>query len=744
MSETINPMEFMKSAATEKRAKENVVKTKNITKMMVDNSGIFGGQIDDDKSQIVLQEVTETLGSKYALDKNNSLVGGIEEKIRSGTEIQITIAQENLNVLSNSVFTAINFSFKGFNEELFTSVLSAEQMDSFLPVELKGLGKYIKEADSKLSETDKKQLIAVNKEIETNDLFNASNSEKSDAAKSWGEMARIRPQNSLSRQYLETCRSYLLDSDIDRKQKMDGFHNKEKVYQTYSPGVEAEDGSRGRGEHGFSYGPEKDDFAVKVMRSQGTNFRREMPASWFKKENSTEKNWYEMAAYMAEYAGTKTVLKDSTKGLEKLWFDDNIRMKLNEADFVVMYKKEGFKTATQRILKDFCVLKSDVNGGTKFLYLNTELSNIKDGKGNLIPKSTLYANDIDTYKENLAMELCKKKVFNNVSDYDVQYRKQIDLLKSSRGLDEDEAIEKWREVHNYDDIQIEVGTAWNFLYSCDFIESADFYRDLKPLDGVRGDTVNFIFHPEAKVDSKIRIDKGDVVSGKEEIKGGPLVDWYVYQLQHDPKFREEYRNGEHRLFPKRLGITFLDMYEVTDLNGEKMSLSRMLIEGKDLDVDKMPYKGSTKWNMYQNQKDQLEGSLTTFKYLTGDARLDGKNTEQWAVGINNGVALLRQQEELPGTKEKITIMDDVRFYAAIIYSSFGLNSTDRLMTVKTPWPSYKESLRQITMKSFIKSSDPELNKPVSLFDKDGPTKFQKQVFDFMYKNAVVRGVSNIL
>ncbi len=422
-------------------------------------------------------------------------------------------------------------------------------------------------------------------------------------------------------------------------------------------------------------------------------------------------------------------MKDGVKGTEKLWLDDNYRTKLNESELKIMYEKHGFRVALQKFVTDLCVLKRDEGSGSEFLYLKPEKEG--DGKTLVISKKLL---DIDGYKQEVAMSLCAQKAYLGKGSVSELYSREISQIMSSRGLNREQSIEVWKKVHNFDEAQIEVGTAWNFLYNCDFVESADFYRELGPIDGVKGDAANFIFHPDAKVSSKLTDKK--LFIGRDEIKGGPLADWYDHQLKYDKDFRAEYeRGGDVRLFPRRLGVGFLDTYSV-ETNRGKMSMAKALIEGATIDFSK---RQASKSNIFKDYKDMREGALTTFKFLTGQMPLDGKNGKQWGIEIKNAISLLHQQGEMPDG-QKLPILDDVRLYAAIIYGSGGVNKSDKLLTLRFPVQDYREAIRQLCLQSFIACSNSDLN----YAPRSGVlSKFQKEVFDFVYKGSFKRGFSDI-
>lgn len=482
---------------------------------------------------------------------------------------------------------------------------------------------------------------------------------------------------------------------------------------------------RKKGRGGFSYGPEFDRFAIAVIRGLGSDLRVNSPPKWFNETERSNQIWYETAHYLAQCSEYKTAMKDSVKGTEKLWLDDNYRTKLNESELKIMYERQGFRIALQKFVTDLCVLKTDESNGSEFLYLRPEKD--ADGKALVISHKLL---DIDTYKQEMAMSLCAHKAYSGKGNNRELFSREISQIMSSRGLNREQSIEVWKKVHNFDEAQIEVGTAWNFLYNCDFVESADFSRQLGPIDGVKGDAANFIFHPDAKVSSKLTDEK--LAEARDEIKGGPLALWYEHQLKYDKDFRAEYeRGGDARLFPRRLGVGFLDTYSV-ETNMGKMSMARALMEGATIDFSK---RQASKSNIFKDYKDMREGALVTFKFLTGQMPLDGKNQRQWGIEIKNAISLLHQQGKMPDGK-KLPILDDVRLYAAIIYGSGGVNPSDKLLTLRFPVQDYREAIRQLCLESFVACSNSDLN----VSPKSGVlSKFQKEVFDFVYKGSAKRG-----
>jgi len=708
---------------------------------LTNNQDFFGYGEDDEKRSEIANKVLGRLDSKYRS------VEDIIAVTRPESNKNVKRGEADLASVAESVFMAMNMSALG--ESLITETMTAEQIDQNLPEQFKGIG--VEVVKIRMAEDEKNRIAALNKRVEEEDLF------LSQDKKGRGKMADELKgdESTLVGRYEKVLGKILEDLGVD-KGEIDGKRRKqgknieddygpERIdYGEEPPGDDDADsvGAGKRKGRGFSYGPELREFAKAVIESRQTDYRESSPPQWLKEKDDQDEYWYRMADYMSSCADNKTALKDSVKGLEKLWFDDNIRMKLNEADFEVMYGNKGFRFAVERILKDMCVFekRGANNDGGEFLYLRKDAF------------TKIY--DLDNYKAEMSMLVCKIKAYGN-RDFEESFKNEINRLMSVNRVSEKQVIKLWQEKNHFYDAQIEAGTAWNFLYNCNFLESADYNRELWPTDAARGDTVNFVFHPDAKVNSKLEEDK--ILLGKEEVKGGPLADWYLYQLEHNPQFRREYDQGMHRLFPKRLCVSFLDTYSVYTTKREKMTMAKALFNGEEIDCSRLKYseqirkakerdgvdveknKAASKLSMFKDYKDLLEGALTTFKYLTGEAPLDGKNTQQWAIGIKNGMALLRQQE-VNVSGGRLPELDQPNIYAAIIYASFGLNRADRLMTVKKIFPDYRTGLEIIAMQDFVKSSD----KTQNISRKEWiPTPFQKRVFEIIYKDAVTRTLNDL-
>lgn len=150
----LSAVEFIKQASQEARRNERVDK---IAGLLVDNAEVFGGEIKKEKSDQVCEEVLGVFEAGYK---------SVEEMVNTSrnnnaTERQREMAKENLEVLGKGIFVAMNRTFANFPgeaTETITSQMTGEQIDSVLPDQLKGIGKYVKEADTNTTGEEKKKI----------------------------------------------------------------------------------------------------------------------------------------------------------------------------------------------------------------------------------------------------------------------------------------------------------------------------------------------------------------------------------------------------------------------------------------------------------------------------------------------------------------------------------------------------------------------------------------------------------
>lgn len=129
-------------------------KVDDLTRKIMENDFVFG-EVQDGKVYDACQMILSSLGASYYSVK------GIEEMIENPnmTELQKEMARENLGILGKAVFRAMNLFFYESGPKLTTSVLDAESIEEFLPNSWKGLGLYMKEADTEATKEEKGSLL---------------------------------------------------------------------------------------------------------------------------------------------------------------------------------------------------------------------------------------------------------------------------------------------------------------------------------------------------------------------------------------------------------------------------------------------------------------------------------------------------------------------------------------------------------------------------------------------------------
>lgn len=125
-----------------------------LTRKIMENDFVFG-EVQDGKVFDACQMILSSLGASYYSVK------AIEEIIDNPnmTELQKEMARENLGILGKAVFRAMNLFFKKSGPKLVTSTLDAESIEEFLPSSWKGLGIYMKKADTEATEEEKEYLL---------------------------------------------------------------------------------------------------------------------------------------------------------------------------------------------------------------------------------------------------------------------------------------------------------------------------------------------------------------------------------------------------------------------------------------------------------------------------------------------------------------------------------------------------------------------------------------------------------
>lgn len=125
------------------------------------------------------------------------------------------VAESDRDSMVDAVFIAMNASALG--KDLVTDQLSAEDIDSLLVEEVKGVGKFIKER--KITKEEESDLLIINKRIEEEGLFDKASDET--RGKFYGKWEKKDGEDggSLVRMYVETCRERMKDIGIKEEIK---------------------------------------------------------------------------------------------------------------------------------------------------------------------------------------------------------------------------------------------------------------------------------------------------------------------------------------------------------------------------------------------------------------------------------------------------------------------------------------------------------------------------------------------
>lgn len=432
------------------------------------------------------------------------------------------------------------------------------------------------------------------------------------------------------------------------------------------------------------YGPDMETFTRKVLIGTRTDFRDGMPPAWYKnltkegkpgkkdrlgKEKGSMEQWkYRIIAELADFSGSKMALKDGD--LETL--ANKARPAMAKEEFKALYEMDsktgsglpGFKESLEVLMKDLFEYQKE-----------TGLLKIRESGD-------------------------YQKKFQNFFDYESDLAEQ---LYKGEGLF---TGKKPDGIKTLDEAKIALGTAWNFIFIGDTVESADERRLLNP-GKAYGDKVAAMFHPESKLLRKFKlrqvggkeIEKKGEFTGEEESYGGSYGEWWFNRMSEDAKLRQDVAAGKVHIFPNRLAMSFVESFGVfaiqEDGSPAEMSMARALSEGKTIvtnpnQVDEKYREGSlhiidfnSDSAMLIKYRDIYQASYAIFNQLQGKVEIRKGEEMKWAKDFKNNMALIKQNE-VPGLKKEdtgknkqyLSHVDDVEFLKIAIANTIG---------VKTEW-----------------------------------------------------------
>lgn len=361
MSERPSPIDFIKNANIEQRNKENQIRTENITRVLVENSGIFGGSIEEERSQQKSQEILDVFGAGYksAEEILNTL------KNPSATDRQKEIAKENLGVLGKGIFVAMNKAFGNYSNEAtetITSQLTGEQIDDILPPMLRGVGEYVKKTDKEATDEEKKK--AKEPFINTEEYQTTGKEEKGRNPRS------------------------------TRRAKSD-----------YIPPIKNNEGEWEGGAR-WEISPEYAADAMKNMDS-GMRWQSYTPPEWMKKlDMETQKR----IEYMVMINDGAAGLSYAGKDLDKIQ-GNRMYFAFSNEKFTTLFNPD-FKLVMSKMLNDLCEFDRDKNGnevdknGQKSIRYKEGIN--QKGKPGIDAEVEKNLEKIMNYKESLADFLAKE------------------------------------------------------------------------------------------------------------------------------------------------------------------------------------------------------------------------------------------------------------------------------------------------------------------------------------------------
>lgn len=638
MTERPSAIEFIKNANLEQRNKENQTRTEEITRKLVDNSSVFGGDTEEEKSEQICQEILGVFGAGY------KSVESMSNTLRnpSSTDRQKDITKENLAVLGKSVFVAMNKTFANYSKEAtetITSQLAPEEIDGLLPKQLQGIGRYVKEMDDKATEDEKKE------------------------AK---EPFKNKSQNVDNKDYdvnLAATRSF---------------------EQAANAGEEGKEGEgKDKGMPLFMLTKE-DIVTTEMMQRNKEQFHFSPPyPPWFKELAPDDKRLWMVRIKLVNGAAYKQALRNMD--VEKLMF--NRALDISRDEFKLLFKMEKFQEAVRGMFGDLLEWDNP-KAETGFRYLRLKkmtegelkkkLKKEEEEKGKkkhpvegfpLNEEVEKYLTHFESYKETLALRL------DGDSEAEKSYNEGKRASFKSRSA---------------------VGAAWNFLYIGNIIESADVDRQLKPTEVV-SDKIRTMIHPLQKALGKWGIykeGKGSLqgITGEEEPMGGDIASWIKYHLElgdirGDQSFRDKVKSGIIKPFPKRTSCSIMELLTIETKDKIKTNLAELIMASEDkIELDNSY--DNNDLDIYSDYRDIMDGCKTAYDYLSGSAKFEVQKGKEWVRKFNADIALIRQynangvEEVRDGNKviigerrfrPALSFVDDPEFIAWVIAASTGFD-----------------------------------------------------------------------
>jgi len=638
-----------------------------IADILVNNSGVFGGEIEGERSQLVSKEVLEVFGAGY------KDVEGIKNTMKnpSATDKQKEIAKQNLGILGKGIFVAMNNSFANFGEGAvtITSQISAEDIDGLLPEELRGVGQYVVEADGKAS-------VAEKVEVKKRKI-------KKEAARRSG---------SRYDENLSATRSFRGAGEGVSTEDKNGEDGQEKGMPLFMMSKE-------------------DVVNLEMTQRNKEQFHFSPPyPPWLKEMSDNEQRLWLLRVRLVNGTAYKQALRNMDA--EKLMFNRGLDM--TKGELRLLCEAPGTQEAMRMMFND--LFEKIEETGEQFLRLKR-----KPGKDDVFglpldDNTEYYLTHFEAYKEGLALMLDKKA--GSIKDGMAMYRNGIKASNESRGAvgmswnflylgNIIESADVDRQLKPTEVVSDKIRTMLHPLQKA--LGKWGVYKtggERREFDGVTGEEEPMGGEIATWVQYHLELDK----------------------IRGTSSFRDKLRNREIRPLPERMGCSLVEMLyvnyeengslkmeekkkkngevELDDNGNPKMVESKMLmskalslgkkisfpkdIEGEDLDI-------------FTDFRDAMDGTKTAFDYLNGKNRLElAKNEHEWARNFQKDIALIRQTktESTSSGRKYLSFLDDPEFMVWVIAASTGFESlADDIMldakSIKYDGSNYKGRIREI-------------------------------------------------
>jgi len=670
-----NPFsEYTAQKAEIDRAKENERRTVEIASILMKNKGFVGGQMEDEGSQQIEQEILGVFRANYKSVEEMGIIA--DGRNSSSSEKQIKLAKDNLQVLGDAGLVALNYLYRGYeNGGLPLDGQTADGIDPlFRDTKLEGIGKYI--ADRSVSFTDSGDRDGLLKLIKSfdrdHDLFSKLLKEKKG-------------------KYTDVLKQVF---QIEKSKSV------ETGRQSFRPRRNEEGEVEGGVEAAWQVTPEKLAEAMLFMDSS-VRWQSYTPPEWFKQLDAETQARIEYMVMVCEGASN---LSYAGKDLDKI-LGNKMYFSFDNEKFTKLFNGD-FKLVMSKMLNDLCELYVDEKTGNKCLRYKEKFYKLrKDGR---------FAEDADGRKiETVESDPDSRAdidqdVLSRLSGIRNYKNELADFLAVQNGR-----VQNGKPEANYID-QMNAYTAWNLFYMFGDSSIADRMRLLPTYGGIICDPLRTL-NMKAKAEGKLKISKGQREANDDELFeaelfGGQIASQVkkIMTIERDldrpidkktgKKLKQKIISGEFPLFQNKMCYGFLDfvaggrdLYKSVgvDDNGEvkwkkieaseNQTLATLLMDyaAFDNDGNLVSHKDNNSFSLGTSQvdflnwwRDHMEMAALANQTMMG--KVEVKSVEQFARTINDKIGMLRGVR-ING--RRLSYSTDPGFWANLIWGSMPIDTS---------------------------------------------------------------------